>query len=104
MTSDMDAAVELAARWTLADVREFIASAPWTFARTMPQSPHWYTTRGRTPSAQFEAFVMFIRARGYRARFAGAWYTYFDIDGWTYWTMGAPLGDTVIINRRSADP
>ena len=26
-------------------------------------------------------------------------HTYFDHDGWTYWTMGAPLHETVLIKR-----
>lgn len=30
-------------------------------------------------------------------------YRYFDLDRWTYWTMGAPAAITIIINRRRAD-
>jgi hypothetical protein len=26
-------------------------------------------------------------------------YTYLDIDGWHYWTMGCPLHQTILINR-----
>jgi hypothetical protein len=28
-----------------------------------------------------------------------ATYTYFDHDGWTYWTMGVPLPITILINK-----
>ena len=43
---------------------------------------------------------MFIREHGYRERFQGRWYTKYDVDGWSYWTMGAPIENTILINRR----
>ena len=88
----------------LDDVRAFIASARWIFARTMPENPHWYTLRRENPAADFESFVRFIRENGYRSEFQGYWYIKFDIDGWTYWTMGAPLEETILINRSESSP
>jgi hypothetical protein len=38
--------------------------------------------------------VLFIREVGYKADYGSVTYTYLDIDGWKYWTMGAPLGPT----------
>jgi hypothetical protein len=78
---------------------EFIARAPWRFAKTMPHMPHEYTVRGETADEEFEWFVRFIRGHGYRAEFGGRCYTYLELDGWKYWTMGAPVGATTIINR-----
>lgn len=78
---------------------EFVASAPWVFARSMPTIPHEYTVRGKTPDADFVAFATHIRENGYRKRFRGRYYTYLDLDGYSYWTMGAPLAETTIINR-----
>jgi hypothetical protein len=66
----------------------------------MPDHPHWYTVRGQTLEEDFEAFVVFIREHGYEAEFGNVRYTYFDVDGFSYWTMGAPLPETVIINRK----
>lgn len=82
------------------DVRAFVANARWIFARTMPKNPHWYTLRKESPQDAFEAFVVFIRENGYREEFGGRWYIKFDVDGWSYWTMGAPLNETILINRR----
>ena len=78
---------------------EFIACAPWRFAKTMPHLPHEYTVRGETPDQEFEWFVRHIREHGYRASFGGRAYTYLQVDGRKYWTMGAPVEDTTIINR-----
>jgi hypothetical protein len=81
------------------DGRAFIASAPWRFAKTMPDIPHEYTVRGQIPEDEFNAFVLLIRRSGYKRRFGKTTYTYLNIDGHRYWTMGAPLGATTIINR-----
>jgi hypothetical protein len=46
---------------------------------------------------------MHIRRHGYRARFGRVFYTYLDwpVDGvlHQFWTMGASLEETIIINR-----
>ncbi len=36
---------------------------------------------------------------GYTGRFFGREYVYADYDGFQYWTMGAPLPATIILNR-----
>lgn len=85
---------------SLSEVRRFVANAHWIFARTMPENPHWYTLRKENPPEAFEAFVSFVRENGYREEYEGRWYVKFDLDGWSYWTMGAPLKETILINRR----
>jgi hypothetical protein len=66
----------------------------------MPHIPHEYTLRAKAPDQKlFERVVLYIRQAGYQGTFASATYTYFDIDGWKCWTMGAPLEDTTLINR-----
>lgn len=82
------------------DIRGFIANHEWTFAKTMPQIPHWYTLRRKAMRDEdFAAFVQEIRFRGIPRQFGGQTYTYLDIDDWTYWTMGAPVEETILINR-----
>jgi hypothetical protein len=89
---------------TMDELREFVRTSPWTFARTMPEIPHEYTLRKNAPDAKlFERVVLHIRQAGYKGTFASATYTYLDIDGWKYWTMGAPLEDTTLINRARKD-
>jgi hypothetical protein len=81
------------------DPERFVESAPWRFAKTMPHIPHWYTVRGQTPDEDFEAFVNYIRKHGYRARWGRRVNTYYELGEWKYWTMGAPVAETIIINR-----
>lgn len=75
----------------------------WIFAKTMPQWPHEYTLRKEWPSEDvpFEAVVQFIRDYGYRERFkpTGSVFTRLNVNGKKYWTMGAPLPTTILINR-----
>lgn len=82
-----------------ADLREFIDSCEWTFARTMPEWPHEYIVRERVDEDLFVKLVQHIRSNGYEGKFYRKSITYYDADGMTYWTMGEPIEETVIINR-----
>lgn len=80
-------------------LREFVDSVAWTYAKTMPVWPHAYIVRSRVDEALFVQFVGHIRLNGYEGRFYQRGITYFDDGGMTYWTMGAPVDQTTIINR-----
>jgi hypothetical protein len=81
------------------ELRHFVLSERWTFAKTMPEWPHEYLVRGRVDSELFERAVMHLRAHGYQGRFYRRTITYFAEDGFVYWTMGAPVDQTTILNR-----
>lgn len=83
-------------------VRDFIAARRWQFASTMPDKPHWYTIRKWCPDqeAAFEEFVRIIRKYGDDEVFEGKVYRYLELDGFHYWTMGAPVPETTVINRK----
>ena len=80
-------------------LRDFVDTAKWTFAKTMPEWPHEYIVRERVDRVLFEALVRHIRQHGFRGRFYQRILTYFAEDGLLYWTMGAPIEETTIINR-----
>jgi hypothetical protein len=85
---------------TLQDMRDFIAAHTWTFAKSMPQMPHFYVVRDKCRADdEFVQAVTFIRKYGVPRPFFRKTYIYLDIDGWSYWTMGNPMWDTTIINR-----
>jgi hypothetical protein len=48
---------------------------------------------------KFAGFVKLIRAKGEIRPWGRYRHTYLDIDGYQYWTMGAPIADTIIIKR-----
>ena len=65
----------------------------------MPKWPHEYLVRERVDETLFVKLVEHIRVNGYSGFFYEREITYYDEDGLTYWTMGAPINETVIINR-----
>lgn len=93
------------------DFAAFIRSVPWSFAKTMPETPHEYTLRPKAKElgleSEFESAVRFIREEGYRQRFGSKVYTYYDVPDqegvvWQYWTMGAPYERTILINGQES--
>ena len=98
--------------FSIEDARRYIAEVRWQCATTMPQWPHEYTLRRWRPDLGviFAACVLLIREQGVvkpwprdsgtpRYRFP-----YLEVDGWDYWTMGAPAEDTTLINRARPTP
>ncbi|SDO72304.1 hypothetical protein SAMN04489867_0415 [Pedococcus dokdonensis] len=89
-----------------ADLDWWLDLAPtlqWTFASTMPGVPHWYVVRGRTPGLSpedFERAVRVTRTFGEPGKFYARTNLYLftrDRRLW-FWTMGAPIEETTIIN------
>ncbi|MDQ3302830.1 MAG: hypothetical protein M3518_05700 [Actinomycetota bacterium] len=89
---------------TQRQVEEWAASRFFRYAKTAPANPHAYTHREWCDSEMFSRVVEFIRANGYDQRYGGTEYRCLDLDlpgGRFYvWTMGAPLEDTIILNRK----
>ena len=77
----------------------FVNQREWTFAKTMPEWPHEYIVRERVDGELFEQLVRHIRKHGYEGRFYDKPITYYDDAGMVYWTMGASIEKTTIINR-----
>jgi hypothetical protein len=70
----------------------------------MPEWPHEYIVRDRVDEKLFEQLVVCIRAHGVEGRFYERILTYYEEAGRVYWTMGAPLAETTVVNRcRSED-
>ena len=81
-------------------IKAFVDGEAWTFAKTYADTwPHEYLVRQRVDEALFVQLVRYIRAHGYEGRFYHKPITYFDEDGLVYWTMGAPVEETIIVNR-----
>ncbi|MEX0709391.1 MAG: hypothetical protein WD078_15655 [Woeseia sp.] len=72
----------------------------WVFAKIYADTwPHEYLVRKRVDGQMFVKLVEHIRENGYRGYFYKKEITYYDEDGLVYWTMGAPVQETEIINR-----
>jgi len=81
------------------DIRAFVDEQAWTFAKTMPEWPHEYIVRDRVDEALFERLVVHIREHGREGMFYERVIVYYEEMGLVYWTMGAPLRETAIVNR-----
>ena len=86
---------------SLKEIKEYIANVKWQYAKTMPEHPHEYTVKewNLDKVDMFDKFVEFIRKEGYDEYFYRRKMRYYDIGGYKYWTMGAPLEATILINR-----
>jgi hypothetical protein len=81
------------------DLKRFVNDEQLTYAKTMPTWPHEYLVRDRVDKKLFERMVTHIRLNGYEGHFYQMKITYYQEDGLVYWTMGAPVNETTIINR-----
>ena len=82
------------------ELKGFINNTQWFFAKTYAAIwPHHYIVRERVDGNLFLKMVQHIRCFGYEGRFYKMKITYFDEDGYVYWTMGEPIKETTIINR-----
>lgn len=87
---------------------QFVTESGWRYAKTMPKCPHEYTVRDLSPGGakttamgdeEFEWFVRLIREKGELAEWGGQVRPYLRVGSYKYWTMGAPVEETTIINR-----
>jgi len=81
------------------ELQKFVDTEKWTYAKTMPEWKHEYLVRERVDDGLFVELVDHIRKNGYEGKFYTQAIVYYDQDGMTYWTMGAPVHETIIINR-----
>lgn len=80
-------------------IKKFVNTSAWTFAKTMPEWPHEYIVRGKVDEGLFLETVKHIRSHGEPGKFYSRAIVYFEEDRLVYWTMGAPIEETTIINR-----
>lgn len=80
------------------EITEYITKVFWRISK---DGSHQYTLASWEPllSEVFKKFVIHIRQHGYIDKFFGVEYTYFNMGDYQYWSMGAPLEETILINR-----
>jgi len=78
----------------------FVSQQEWTYAKTMPKTPHEYVLRWKaTSEATWLSFVMTIRRFGYDENYRTMLIRYYDLGDQKYWTMGEFLETTWVLNR-----
>lgn len=85
------------------DINKLIQNNRWVFAKTYAKkAPHEYLVKGKLSldhQRLFEEFTQYIRDHGYTVLFWGKPFVCFDVGEHRYWTMGAPVKETIILNR-----
>ncbi len=86
------------------DVRLWLESQRWIFAKSRATNPHEYCLRREAgDEATFERIVQFIREYGSPYPWWGKQYQQYVAGDHVYWTMGSPIPETVLINRKSLE-
>ncbi len=86
------------------DVQHWLESQRWIFARSRAENPHEYCLRREAgDEATFERIVQFIREYGSPYPWWGKQYQQYVAGDHVYWTMGSPIPETVLINRKSLE-
>ena len=90
---------------TFNQISNVLRVQPWVFASTMITFPHRYITRERwvnVDDCSFDDAVREIRLLGKQSLFLRRKYIYLHLNGFKFWTMGAPVEQTTIINMASS--
>jgi hypothetical protein len=83
-------------------IENFINRCVWTFAKTMPQTPHHYVVRDNLSyddKKMFDALGEYIKRNGYSASFASKRYDYLNTGGFKYWIIGNILNKAKISQK-----
>ena len=84
------------------ELTALLESKKWTFAKTMPKNPHYWTHRPYWNSnEEFESAVRGIRQHGIPQKYWGLTYICFYANGYKYWDMGEPVHQCPLINRKN---
>jgi hypothetical protein len=88
------------------ELREWMASVSWKYARTMPKHPHEYTLRSNQDEELFERVCRTIWDLGYDRSYLNRPWRSLDIGDHYVWLhtrpeprMPVPLEETILINR-----
>ena len=81
---------------------EILKKQKWTFAKTMPHNPHyWSHFKSWDPIQLFYDMVRFLQLPERKTvKFGNRMYQVFDYEGWRYWSNGYAVSKTTILNRR----
>ncbi len=87
-------------------VQSYLESQKFTFAKTRPTNPHSYIVRRNQRGEdlrRFELTILHMREHGYQRKWWGDVYTQLRLGDHEYWTMGAPVERTQVINGKTVE-
>lgn len=73
----------------------------WKYARTLGTNPHHYTLRETWKTSElFSEAVIALREYSEPEKFYSKTYMMCYLGNFKYWTMGAPVEETILINKK----
>jgi len=81
------------------EIQEIIDSFDWTFAKTMPDKPHWYIVKKNVDRKAYEKLFRFIYDHHTIEWFEGFSYKTVRLGEYKYWIMDDDIDASYIINR-----
>lgn len=85
-------------------IQDILESKTWTFAKTMPRNPHFWSAKKDWDSAEeYETVFHYINEHGEQKVFGGRAYSVLFINGWRYWTMTKDVSESRILNRAEGE-
>ena len=72
----------------------------WKYARTLSHNPHHYTLRDKWTDGSFDEIVEAVRHYSVDERFGKTIYQICYLGNFKYWSMGAPIEETILINKK----
>ncbi len=85
------------------NLTRLLETQPFRYAKTYPDIPHWYTLRKHWELEEFHRSVIILRELAEEEVFYYKKYLVFGANGEKYWTMGAPVEQTELINRTTKE-
>lgn len=85
------------------EIERWCRSVKWQVPVTRPDNPHSYTLKRNTDPQMFERVVEHIREHGFPYVWWGSTYIQYVAAGHIMWTMGAPVSETILVNRKSLE-
>lgn len=80
-------------------IQNIIDSFTWTFAKTMPENPHWYIVKKYVNPENYEKLFLFIFENHSIEWFEGLSYKVVQLGEYKYWIMDDDINKSYIINR-----
>lgn len=85
-------------------VRRWLEDQRWIFARSRANNPHWCCLRSEVADPRiFEQVVAHLGEYGSPYVWWGSTYLQYPAGRYAYWTMGAGVQNTELINRKSLE-
>ena len=89
--------------YTKEQVDKLLNEAEYTFAKSMPDTPHYYTklfTHWKGRKGEFFEVVKFVWNNSVKEHWKwGKYYNYYYANGYKYWSANKTIEETILINR-----